>query len=218
VDVAAPGSSILSTWENGSYAIVSGTSMSCPHVSGVIALMLNANPSATPSQIFTALQISSENPNTSGKDDDLGYGIVNALAAVEEISKYSDMGDNQNVGNNNSGNTGDSGSNSGNNDAGTNDSDCVEVVITLRTDKYASFISHWLQEGTDYLFYDNTFNSFETYQETACVDPTKCTTYNVRAAWGDGIEGEGVEIKYGGEVVYQGGDFGIGGVKYLGAC
>jgi serine protease len=31
VDVAAPGVDVISTWENGSYASVSGTSMSCPH-------------------------------------------------------------------------------------------------------------------------------------------------------------------------------------------
>merc|ERR1711933_135478 len=111
-------------WDNGSYASVSGTSMSCPHVSGVVALMLNANPSATPSQIFTALQTTSENPNTSGRDDDLGYGIVNALAAVEEIAGYNtDNSNNQNVG---------SGTTNSNNAA----SDCVELVITLKTDRY----------------------------------------------------------------------------------
>ena len=49
--------------------------------------MLSANPSATPAQIFTALETSSENPNTKGRDDEMGYGIVNALAAVEEVVK-----------------------------------------------------------------------------------------------------------------------------------
>lgn len=221
VDVAAPGSSILSTWKNGSYATISGTSMSCPHVAGVIALMLSANPSATPSQVFAALENSSENPNTTGRDDDMGYGIVNALAAVDEISKYSGGDDNQNASNNKNSNSSDG--NTGNivsdsNGAGNNESDCVELVITLRTDRYGSDTSHWLQEGTEYLFYDNTFASFQTYQETACIDPKKCSEYNIRDSFGDGIGGEGVEIKYDGEVVYQGGEFGIGGVKYLGTC
>jgi len=222
VDVAAPGSSILSTWGNGNYASVSGTSMACPHVSGVVALMLSANPSATPAQIFAALESSSENPNTEGRDDDMGHGIVNALAAVEEILKIGDSNESGNTGssnnNNNNSSSGNSGNGSGNNNSGGNDSDCVELVITLRTDRYASDTYHWLKEGNQYIFYDETFASFQTYQETACINPLVCSEYNIRDKFGDGISGEGVEIKYGGEVVYQGGDFGIGGVKYLGAC
>jgi len=221
VDVAAPGSSVLSTWENGSYATISGTSMSCPHVSGVVALMLKANPSATPQQIFSALETTSNNPNTSGRDNDMGYGIVDALAAVEEIANLGDSSSNDSS-NSNSGNSSNSGSSSntsGSNSSGNNsDSACVEVVINLKTDSFASDTSHWLQEGTQFIFYDNTFSSFRTYQETACIDPSVCSQYNIRDAFGDGISGEGVEIKYGGEVVYQGGDFGIGGVKFMGAC
>jgi len=220
VDVAAPGSSILSTWENGGYATVSGTSMACPHVSGVVALMLSANPSATPAEIFAALESSSENPNTNGRDNDMGHGIVNALAAVEEILNIKgNNGNGGNTGNNNgsSNNSNNSGSN-GNNNVGSNDSGCVELVITLRTDRYGSDTYHWLQEGNRYIFYDNNFASFQTYQETACINPLVCSEYNIRDSFGDGISGEGVEIKYDGEVVYQGGDFGIGGVKYLGAC
>jgi len=89
VNVAAPGESIVSTWENGNYASVSGTSMACPHVSGVVALMLSKNPTATPPQIFEALYSTAENPNTSGTDSLLGHGVVNALAAVEAIMNVS---------------------------------------------------------------------------------------------------------------------------------
>ena len=200
---------------------MSGTSMACPHVSGVVALMLSANPSATPSQIVTALRSSSENTSTSGKDSYLGYGVVNALAAVEAISSYNnnDIAEdvNENIGNdvNNSEENSNASSAGG---TGSDNSGCVELVITLRTDRYASDTSHWLQTGTEYKFFENTFDSFETYRETDCIDPLQCTTYNVRDAFGDGISGEGVEIKYGGEVVYSGGEFGIGGIKYLGSC
>ena len=39
VDVAAPGSDILSTEPNNGYGTKSGTSMATPHVSGVLALI-----------------------------------------------------------------------------------------------------------------------------------------------------------------------------------
>jgi subtilisin family serine protease len=53
LDVFAPGASIVSTWYNtdNSYGVTSGTSMAAAHVSGVAALHLQGNPSATPAQV-----------------------------------------------------------------------------------------------------------------------------------------------------------------------
>ncbi len=44
VHIAAPGREILSTWLNNAYREASGTSMAAPHVSGVAALILAAEP------------------------------------------------------------------------------------------------------------------------------------------------------------------------------
>lgn len=78
-DVAAPGASIYSTTDNGSYGPKSGTSMASPVVAGVAALYKSVHPDATPAQITTRLKATA----TKGGSD-LGAGIVNAAAALSE--------------------------------------------------------------------------------------------------------------------------------------
>ncbi|MGB3403425.1 MAG: S8 family serine peptidase [Microcoleaceae cyanobacterium] len=56
--VVAPGVEILSTTPNDGYAGFSGTSMAAPHVTGVVALMQQANPNLTPAEIATLLALS----------------------------------------------------------------------------------------------------------------------------------------------------------------
>ncbi|MEI6675174.1 MAG: S8 family serine peptidase [Verrucomicrobiota bacterium] len=55
VDIAAPGVTIYSTYKNGDYATMSGTSMAAPHVTGCAALYLVHHPTATPATVRTAL-------------------------------------------------------------------------------------------------------------------------------------------------------------------
>lgn len=72
VDLAAPGVSILSTWNasSSSYNTLSGTSMATPHVAGAAALVLSRYPSYTPLQVKQALLQNAESTagwtNTSG--------------------------------------------------------------------------------------------------------------------------------------------------------
>ncbi|MEI6486056.1 MAG: S8 family serine peptidase [Sphingomonadales bacterium] len=55
VDLAAPGSNIVSTTPGGNYAAYSGTSMATPHVTGALALLSSADESLTGAQLKAAL-------------------------------------------------------------------------------------------------------------------------------------------------------------------
>jgi subtilisin len=56
VEVSAPGRAIESTWFDGSYNTISGTSMATPHVSGLAAKIWAANPSMSHTQLRAELQ------------------------------------------------------------------------------------------------------------------------------------------------------------------
>ena len=82
VDVAAPGSAILSTVPNGGYGGMSGTSMASPHVAALAAMIRAVRPGLTPDQVEKAITGSAVDLGTKGKDTDFGYGRIDAPAAL----------------------------------------------------------------------------------------------------------------------------------------
>lgn len=86
-DVAAPGTNVNSTVRYGGYSgnTWSGTSMACPHLAGVAALMLQKNPSLSPRQINQILEETALDLGTAGKDVVFGSGLVNAYDAVSAV-------------------------------------------------------------------------------------------------------------------------------------
>ena len=77
VDLFAPGSDITSAWYTGdrSTNTISGTSMASPHVAGAIALVLEDNPSASPSAVSDYLRSTATTDELSG----VGPGSPNRL-------------------------------------------------------------------------------------------------------------------------------------------
>ncbi|UCZ54269.1 S8 family serine peptidase [Bacillus shivajii] len=80
LELMAPGSDIYSTYPNGQYATLSGTSMASPHVAGVAGLMRAVNPDITVSEARSILQDTAQN---AGSFYEYGHGIVDAYAAVQ---------------------------------------------------------------------------------------------------------------------------------------
>ena len=84
VDLGAPGVSIYSTVRNGGYASYSGTSMATPHVSGVVGLLAAYNPSATISEIKSAI-LDSADPIAALSGLTVTGGRLNAYEALQLI-------------------------------------------------------------------------------------------------------------------------------------
>jgi len=91
VEVAAPGVRIYSTVWDDSYAYMSGTSMSAPHVSGVAALIWSRFSDMTRDQVWTQLQYTADDLGDPSFDVYYGYGRVNARRAVEESPAEHDV-------------------------------------------------------------------------------------------------------------------------------
>lgn len=83
IDIAALGSRILSTYTDGQYRSVSGTSFASPVAAGVLALIKAANPALTPMEMEEILEASAQDRGASGWDPFFGHGRIDALVAVQ---------------------------------------------------------------------------------------------------------------------------------------
>jgi len=104
IDIAAPGgntgadvngdgesdgvlSTLVSNVNGGfNYQPDQGTSMAAPHVAGVAALVLAANPALTVTQLENLLLDTATDLGAPGRDDLYGHGLVNAAAAVQQAA------------------------------------------------------------------------------------------------------------------------------------
>ncbi len=82
VDLCAPGVDILSTLPGNSYGYLSGTSMAAPHVTGAAALCRGTHRYLTMDQIRDILTKTADDLGNPGKDDNYGYGRVDANEAT----------------------------------------------------------------------------------------------------------------------------------------
>jgi len=88
ISVSAPGYDIIScdAFDSTGYASESGTSMSAPFVTGLVAYMLTFDPDLTPAQIKTYLEANADLiEGATGYTETTGWGRVNVLKTIAAV-------------------------------------------------------------------------------------------------------------------------------------
>ena len=88
-DLVAPGVAIRSSLPRCQWDHRTGTSMAAPHVSGVIALLAQAEPSASLTELVDAIKSTTHHPKTTSRppvpDSRFGLGIIDPIRALEKL-------------------------------------------------------------------------------------------------------------------------------------
>ena len=82
VQVGAPGVDVPAQGRDGQYWLVSGTSPACALTAGVAALIKARYPHLAPALVVRAITSSTQNRPVGGYDDKIGFGTVDAAAAM----------------------------------------------------------------------------------------------------------------------------------------
>src|SRR5476649_968150 len=86
LSIAAPGVEILAAAPDESYQLSTGTSIATAHVSGVVALMLERDPTLKPDDVRKILESTATDLGPKGKNGQFGWGLVNPSKALEVVA------------------------------------------------------------------------------------------------------------------------------------
>lgn len=86
VEIAAPGTGIISTMPGGNYASKDGTSMASPHVAGAAALLLSVNPGLSAQQVFDCIVQNSDPISTDFPIGGKRLNVSKMLTACKDLN------------------------------------------------------------------------------------------------------------------------------------
>jgi len=89
VEIAAPGVKVPAQGRDGQYWLVSGTSPACALAAGVAALIKSRYPHLAPALVDQAITSTAQNPPPKGYDGRVGFGTVDAAAALTAAATLS---------------------------------------------------------------------------------------------------------------------------------
>jgi len=88
IDYAAPGVSVLTIAPEGKYKVLTGTSLSSAHLSGVVALLVSQGLSnKVVTSIDNILTTTALDLGVPGRDQEFGEGLISASRALAVIKK-----------------------------------------------------------------------------------------------------------------------------------
>ncbi len=90
VAVAAPGVDVILPTPGTSYQMATGTSFAAAHISGIVALILEREPSLTPDSVRRVLLSTARDLGPGGRDKEFGSGLADAFEALMSIGKPGD--------------------------------------------------------------------------------------------------------------------------------
>lgn len=86
-EVSAPGVNVRSSLPGGAYGESDGTSMATPHVAGLAALMLQADPGLSVDQLATIIKETAVRLGSPTPNNNYGWGRIDAYAAVAAVAR-----------------------------------------------------------------------------------------------------------------------------------